>query len=122
MYFKCLVAKEIYWLEIRVPFMLVTEVDWRIPGNGNSYFNLEFAKPDLARIAQFDLGAVTGYKRIRTVRGGFFEKAAFYGDTALRIFHGLDLFSEDLDFSFYGLILTSRWKNASMQFRRSFKP
>ena len=32
-------------------------------------------------------------------RGGFFEKAAFYGGTALRIFNGLDRFSEDLDFS-----------------------
>jgi len=32
-------------------------------------------------------------------RGGFFDKAAFYGGTALRIFHGLNRFSEDLDFS-----------------------
>ncbi|UBB90923.1 nucleotidyl transferase AbiEii/AbiGii toxin family protein [Candidatus Kaistella beijingensis] len=32
-------------------------------------------------------------------RGGFFEKAAFYGGTALRIFYGLNRFSEDLDFS-----------------------
>jgi len=32
-------------------------------------------------------------------RGGFFEKAAFYGGTALRIFYQLDRFSEDLDFS-----------------------
>lgn len=32
-------------------------------------------------------------------RRGFFEKAAFYGGTALRIFYGLDRFSEDLDFS-----------------------
>jgi len=32
-------------------------------------------------------------------RAGFFEKAAFYGGTALRILHGLDRFSEDLDFS-----------------------
>lgn len=32
-------------------------------------------------------------------RGGFFAKAAFYGGTALRIFYGLDRFSEDLDFS-----------------------
>jgi predicted nucleotidyltransferase component of viral defense system len=32
-------------------------------------------------------------------RGKFFEKAAFYGGTALRILHGLDRFSEDLDFS-----------------------
>ncbi|WP_253916188.1 MULTISPECIES: nucleotidyl transferase AbiEii/AbiGii toxin family protein [unclassified Lentimicrobium] len=32
-------------------------------------------------------------------RGGFFEKAAFYGGTALRILYGLDRFSEDLDFT-----------------------
>ena len=32
-------------------------------------------------------------------RAGFFEKAAFYGGTALRIFYNLDRFSEDLDFS-----------------------
>ena len=32
-------------------------------------------------------------------RAGFFRKAAFYGGTALRIFHNLDRFSEDLDFS-----------------------
>ncbi|MCC6286480.1 MAG: nucleotidyl transferase AbiEii/AbiGii toxin family protein [Chitinophagaceae bacterium] len=32
-------------------------------------------------------------------RGGFFGKAAFYGGTALRIFYGLQRFSEDLDFS-----------------------
>ncbi len=32
-------------------------------------------------------------------RAKFFEKAAFYGGTALRILHGLDRFSEDLDFS-----------------------
>ena len=29
----------------------------------------------------------------------FFDKAAFYGGTALRIFYGLNRFSEDLDFS-----------------------
>lgn len=32
-------------------------------------------------------------------RGGFFEKAAFYGGTCLRIFHGLRRFSEDMDFT-----------------------
>lgn len=32
-------------------------------------------------------------------RHGFFEKAAFYGGTALRILYGLDRFSEDLDFT-----------------------
>lgn len=32
-------------------------------------------------------------------RGGFFNKAVFYGGTCLRIFHGIDRFSEDMDFS-----------------------
>lgn len=32
-------------------------------------------------------------------RGGFFNKAAFYGGTCLRIFHGIERFSEDMDFS-----------------------
>jgi len=32
-------------------------------------------------------------------RGKFFEHAAFYGGTALRIIYGLDRFSEDLDFT-----------------------
>ena len=31
--------------------------------------------------------------------GGFFESAAFYGGTCLRLFHGLQRFSEDMDFS-----------------------
>ena len=32
-------------------------------------------------------------------RGGFFDHAAFYGGTCLRLFHGLQRFSEDMDFS-----------------------
>ena len=32
-------------------------------------------------------------------RGGFFEHAAFYGGTCLRIFHQMQRFSEDMDFS-----------------------
>jgi predicted nucleotidyltransferase component of viral defense system len=32
-------------------------------------------------------------------RAGFFEKAAFYGGTCLRIFYDLSRFSEDMDFS-----------------------
>lgn len=32
-------------------------------------------------------------------RGDFFSKAAFYGGTCLRIFHGLQRFSEDMDFT-----------------------
>lgn len=38
-------------------------------------------------------------------RSKFFEKAAFYGGTALRLLYGLDRFSEDLDFS---LLLPSK--------------
>lgn len=32
-------------------------------------------------------------------RGGFFNKAAFYGGTCLRIVHGMRRFSEDMDFT-----------------------
>ena len=32
-------------------------------------------------------------------RGGFFEKAAFYGGTCLRLLHGMQRYSEDMDFS-----------------------
>lgn len=38
--------------------------------------------------------ALAGLWRVR-----FFDHAAFYGGTALRLFHGLDRFSEDLDFT-----------------------
>ena len=34
-------------------------------------------------------------------RSKFFEKAAFYGGTGLRILYGMDRFSEDLDFSLF---------------------
>ncbi len=51
-------------------------------------------------------GAVNGLREVMQevalaglYRGGFFEKAAFYGGTCLRIFYGLPRFSEDLDFS-----------------------
>ena len=32
-------------------------------------------------------------------RGGFFNKAAFYGGTCLRLFHNLRRYSEDMDFT-----------------------
>jgi predicted nucleotidyltransferase component of viral defense system len=41
-------------------------------------------------------------------RSKFFDKAAFYGDTALRILYGLDRTSEDLDFSL--LLATKRFE------------
>lgn len=47
--------------------------------------------------------------------GGFFESAAFYGGTCLRIFHGLQRFSEDMDFS----LLT---QNEDFDFSKYFQP
>lgn len=47
--------------------------------------------------------------------GGFFDKAAFYGGTCLRIFHGLKRFSEDLDFSLLS-------QNESFEFENYFQP
>ena len=47
--------------------------------------------------------------------GGFFDLAAFYGGTCLRIFHGLQRFSEDMDFS----LLAS---NENFDFTNYFQP
>lgn len=43
-------------------------------------------------------------------RGKFFEHAAFYGGTALRIFYHLDRFSEDLDFTLLNPDPNWSWK------------
>lgn len=48
-------------------------------------------------------------------RGGFFEHAAFYGGTCLRIFHGLNRFSEDMDFSLIE-------KNSNVHIENYFQP
>ncbi len=47
--------------------------------------------------------------------GGFFNKAAFYGGTCLRIFHGLNRFSEDMDF-------TLLKEDSSFNFEQYFQP
>ena len=47
--------------------------------------------------------------------GGFFDEAAFYGGTCLRIFHGLQRFSEDMDFSLLA-------PNNSFDFSQYFQP
>ena len=47
--------------------------------------------------------------------GGFFESAAFYGGTCLRIFHGLQRFSEDMDFSLLA-------QNDAFDFSKYFQP
>ena len=47
--------------------------------------------------------------------GGFFDKAAFYGGTCLRIFHGLNRFSEDMDF-------TLLKKDEPFSFEQYFQP
>ena len=61
-------------------------------------------------LAKYDLSTTTSrrnatYEVMQQIvlaglqRGGFFDKAAFYGGTCLRIFHGLQRFSEDMDFT-----------------------
>ena len=62
-------------------------------------------------------------------RAGFFKKAAFYGGTALRIFYGLDRFSEDLDFSleavdldfdltaYFPVLESELWASSTRDFR-----
>ena len=47
--------------------------------------------------------------------GGFFDEAAFYGGTCLRIFHGLQRFSEDMDFSLLA-------PNDKFDFTKYFQP
>lgn len=47
-------------------------------------------------------------------RSGFFNKASFYGGTALRIFYGLNRYSEDLDF-------TLNEKDENFNFEQYFK-
>lgn len=47
--------------------------------------------------------------------GGFFNEAAFYGGTCLRIFHGLQRFSEDMDFSLLA-------PNEKFDFTKYFQP
>lgn len=47
--------------------------------------------------------------------GGFFDVAAFYGGTCLRIFHGLQRFSEDMDFSLLA-------PNDDFDFTKYFRP
>ena len=48
-------------------------------------------------------------------KGGFFEYAAFYGGTCLRIFHGLPRFSEDMDFTLVD-------KNPAIHLENYFQP
>ena len=48
-------------------------------------------------------------------RGGFFDQAAFYGGTCLRLFHQLPRFSEDMDFSLLS-------PNENFKFENYFQP
>ncbi|MCX5851611.1 MAG: nucleotidyl transferase AbiEii/AbiGii toxin family protein [Deltaproteobacteria bacterium] len=60
-------------------------------------------------LAQYECRRVEDYARaLREIlqeiallglwRGRFFDRAAFYGGTALRILYGIDRYSEDFDF------------------------
>ena len=59
----------------------------------NAYRTSSLKEKDMLREI-LQQSALLGLSRLR-----FFEHAAFYGGTALRILYGLDRFSEDLDFS-----------------------
>ena len=59
----------------------------------SKYRNSSLKQTDVLREI-LQQSALLGLSRLR-----FFEHAAFYGGTALRILYGLDRFSEDLDFS-----------------------
>lgn len=73
-------------------------------------------------LERYDLNSVQDFKNaIKEIiqeitllglwRAKFFEKAAFYGGTALRILHQLDRFSEDLDFTLLNPSSTFDLKN-----------
>ena len=44
--------------------------------------------------------------------GGFFNEAAFYGGTCLRIFHGLQRFSEDM--AIYSMVKTNTFNGMAL--------
>lgn len=54
-------------------------------------------------------------------RSDFFSKAAFYGGTCLRIFHNLQRFSEDMDFSLMQKDETFAWETYFPYIEREFE-
>jgi len=54
-------------------------------------------------------------------RSDFFSKAAFYGGTCLRIFHNLQRFSEDMDFSLMQTDETFAWETYFPYIEREFE-
>ena len=54
-------------------------------------------------------------------RSDFFSKAAFYGGTCLRIFHSLQRFSEDMDFSLLQADETFAWETYFPYIEREFE-
>ncbi|MGI6394705.1 MAG: nucleotidyl transferase AbiEii/AbiGii toxin family protein [bacterium] len=68
----------------------------------NSAIKTMLAKYDLRGADDFENALKEIIQEIALLglwRAKFFEKAAFYGGTALRLLYGLDRFSEDIDFS-----------------------
>ena len=66
---------------------------------GDSYRNKPYSREILANLIYGPSCISLEYALLGLWRSKFFEKAAFYGGTALRILYGLNRFSEDLDFS-----------------------
>ena len=68
----------------------------------NSIVVEELKKYDLQRIEDFKSALREVAQKIilsGLARSNMFDYVAFYGGTSLRLLHGLDRFSEDLDFS-----------------------
>lgn len=65
-------------------------------------FDKMVAEEKLRRPAQGDNAQHEVMQKIALAglaRGGFFERAAFYGGTCLHLLHGMERYSEDMDFS-----------------------
>src|SRR3990167_7757120 len=54
-------------------------------------------------------------------RANFFKQGAFQGGTCLRILHGLERFSEDLDFILFEKNPEFKWKTYFSEIQREFE-
>jgi hypothetical protein len=80
------------WM-LGIPLMLITEMDWRIRNQKNSYLNLDFIRDDIASLGKFSIASNVGYKRLSS--GNMIVNNQLYA--------GLGLFKKH--YGLYGLTL-----------------
>ncbi len=90
----------------------------------NSIYDQMLAKYDLStatnkRNAEFEVCQQIAL--LGLANGHFFDKAAFYGGTCLRIFHQLGRFSEDMDFSLLSQDDNFNFENYFQAIKDAFK-